>query len=79
MRDERMCSGDFHERDGVHLKMKGYAHMWGKASAAAGLAVAAVETADAATRTGSISAPPKIERVPIPVPRKPFPVTADLR
>ena len=25
MRDDVMCSGVYHERDGVHLKMKGYA------------------------------------------------------
>ena len=37
MRDEAMCSGAFHERDGVHLKMKGYAHMWEKARSADGL------------------------------------------
>ena len=37
MRDDAMCSGAFHEPDGVHLKMKGYVHMWEKASSAAGL------------------------------------------
>ncbi len=31
MRDDAMCSGAFHEPDGVHLKMKGYVHMWEKA------------------------------------------------
>ena len=75
MRDERMCTGDFHERDGVHLKMKGYAHMWERARTASGFAVASVEPADTASRTGSIStsAPRKAERIPLPIPRKPLP------
>ncbi len=75
MRDERMCAGDFHERDGVHLKMKGYAHMWERARTASGFAVASVEPADTASRTGSIStsAPRKAERIPLPIPRKPLP------
>ena len=30
MRDERLCSGVFHEPDGVHLTMKGYRYMWAK-------------------------------------------------
>lgn len=30
MRDERICSGVFHEPDGVHLTMKGYHYMWEK-------------------------------------------------
>jgi hypothetical protein len=74
MRDERMCAGDFHERDGVHLKVKGYVHMWEKARSASGFAVASVEP-DAASRTGSISsaAPRKTERIPLPIPRKPLP------
>jgi hypothetical protein len=28
MRDSRICSGVFHEPDGVHLTMKGYHYMW---------------------------------------------------
>ena len=28
MRDSRICSGAFHEPDGVHLTMKGYRYMW---------------------------------------------------
>jgi len=50
MWDEKICSGVFHDRDGVHMTMKGYAYMWEKASAAAGFTFAtgrpqAVETA----------------------------------
>ena len=50
MRDDAMCSGELHERDGVHLKMKGYAHMWEKASAA-GYAVATADPSQAVVRT----------------------------
>jgi lysophospholipase L1-like esterase len=53
MRDEAMCSGALHERDGVHLKMKGYAHMWERAREASGFAVAAEEAEPEVTRTGS--------------------------
>ncbi len=84
MRDDVMCSGAFHERDGVHLKMKGYAYMWEKARNASGFAVATADSEPEVTRTGSTgertalktaSASPlkKAQRVPIPVPRKPFP------
>jgi hypothetical protein len=55
MRDETMCSGVFHERDGVHLKMKGYAHMWAKAREATGFAVAEGEPAADATPTATTS------------------------
>jgi lysophospholipase L1-like esterase len=34
MRDEQLCSGVFHEPDGVHLTMKGYRYMWAKAKQA---------------------------------------------
>jgi hypothetical protein len=34
MRDEHICSGNFHEPDGVHLTMKGYHYMWDKVRAA---------------------------------------------
>ena len=73
MRDEAMCSGAMHEPDGVHLKMKGYAHMWEKANVAAGFAVASAEPP---ATTGSIGpravAAKKPERVPLPLPRRPL-------
>ena len=57
MRDDVMCSGAFHERDGVHLKMKGYAHMWEKARDGFGLCGRRAETSEPeVTRTGSTSA-----------------------
>jgi len=56
MRDETMCSGTFHERDGVHLKMKGYAHMWEKARSATGYMVANADPSAEAVPTGSTSA-----------------------
>jgi hypothetical protein len=58
MRDDVMCSGAFHERDGVHLKMKGYAYMWEKARSASGFAVATAdsEPEPEVTRTGSTGA-----------------------
>jgi hypothetical protein len=64
MRDAELCSGSLHEPDGVHLKTKGYAHMWQRAAAAAGYAVALAE-------------PPRPERVaiariPLPIPRRPL-------
>jgi hypothetical protein len=34
MRDESICSGVFHEPDGVHLTMRGYRYMWAKAEKA---------------------------------------------
>jgi lysophospholipase L1-like esterase len=76
MRDDVMCSGAFHERDGVHLKMKGYAHMWDKARAAAGFEMAAAVPALEVKRTaisGSSVRPKKVERIPLPVPRRPYP------
>jgi hypothetical protein len=30
MRDPQLCTGSFHEPDGVHLTMKGYRYMWAK-------------------------------------------------
>ncbi len=73
MRDEVMCSGVLHERDGVHLKMKGYAHMWEKAASASGFAVAAAEPAPKVNRTALATTVKKTQRIPLPVPRKPFP------
>ena len=69
MRDQQMCSGAWHEPDGVHLKMKGYAHMWDKARAAAGFALASADPSQDVT--GSIAAraaaPKKVERIPLPL------------
>jgi hypothetical protein len=60
MWDDKICSGVFHEPDGVHLTMKGYAYMWEKARTAAGFALAA---ADAGVRpaeaAGANEAAPK--------------------
>jgi lysophospholipase L1-like esterase len=71
MRDAELCSGAFHEPDGVHLKMKGYAHMWEKARSAAGFALASADAAP--DTTGSIAAraaaPKKTAHVPLPSPR----------
>ena len=45
MRDERICSGVFHEPDGVHLTMKGYRYMWAKTEQAVEWpSLAAIET-----------------------------------
>ena len=78
MRDEQMCSGAFHEPDGVHLKMKGYVHMWEKARTAAGTAVAAAAPAPEATGALGIRAAPakKADRVPLPLPRRPRPAVS---
>jgi len=72
MRDEQLCSGAFHEPDGVHLKTKGYVHMWQKASMAAGFALASAGPSDITGTVGPRSAPTKkAERVPLPPPRRP--------
>jgi len=62
MRDAELCSGGLQEPDGVHLKIKGYVHMWQKAAAAAGYAVAVAEP----------PRPDKVARIPLPIPRRPF-------
>lgn len=36
-RDPTLCLGNLHDVDGVHFKMQGYAYIWEKARAAAGL------------------------------------------
>jgi hypothetical protein len=78
MRDEQMCSGAFHEPDGVHLKMKGYVHMWQKASIAAGFAVASAGPSDITGTVGPRPAPTKkAERVPLPLPRRPVSAMAN--
>ena len=82
MRDEEMCSGVLHERDGVHLKMKGYVHMWEKARNVTGYVVASADpSADSipagststSSRTASHTPTKKLAGIPLPVPRKPFP------
>ena len=79
MCDDEMCSGAFHEPDGVHLKMKGYVHMWEKARSAAGFAVASVDTAPDTTGTAAprATAPKKAARIPLPLPRRPLPGEAN--
>jgi lysophospholipase L1-like esterase len=63
MRDPELCSGALQEPDGVHLKIKGYVHMWEKAAAAAGYALASAPPA----------APVKVAaRIPLPIPRRPL-------
>jgi lysophospholipase L1-like esterase len=64
MRDPELCSGSLQEPDGVHLKTKGYAHMWAKAAAAAGYALAAAEPAPPAKFAAA--------RIPLPIPRRPL-------
>ena len=64
MRDPELCSGSLQEPDGVHLKTKGYVHMWEKAAAAAGYALAAAEPAAPAKFAAA--------HVPLPVPRRPL-------
>jgi hypothetical protein len=54
MRDAELCAGNLHEPDGVHLKTKGYVHMWEKAAAAAGFAVE--------------QAPTRVASIPLPLP-----------
>jgi len=62
MRDAELCSGGMQEPDGVHLKTKGYVHMWQKAAAAAGYPVGAAEP----PRPENVAA-----RIPLPSPRAP--------
>jgi hypothetical protein len=77
MRDDAMCSGEFQDRDGVHLKTKGYAHMWQKARAAIGIELASAEALP--DLTGAVSSQErrakKAERIPLPLPRRPNPRT----
>jgi hypothetical protein len=73
MRDDEMCSGALHEPDGVHLKMRGYTHMWHKAAAVAGIELPPPpppKEKPARTRTAALK---KGERIPLPVPRRPPP------
>jgi hypothetical protein len=79
MRDEAMCSGALHEPDGVHLKTKGYVHMWEKASSAVGFTVASVDGSPDTTgsATPRAAAPKKAARIPLPLPRRPLPGEAN--
>jgi hypothetical protein len=64
MRDARICSGAFHEPDGVHLTMKGYRYIWEKVRTAVGftggttIALSTPKNSDGAPveTTGSIAA-----------------------
>lgn len=51
MRDAGICSGNFHEPDGVHLTAKGYRYMWNVVEKTAGAPATAV--ASAPSRPGS--------------------------
>ena len=64
MRDPELCSGSLQEPDGVHLKTKGYVHMWQKASAAAGYRLAAAEPVVPARLAAA--------HIPLPIPRRPL-------
>jgi hypothetical protein len=69
MRDPELCSGSLQEPDGVHLKAKGYVHMWERAAAAAGYTPAApAATAPAAAPPARLAA----ARIPLPIPRRPL-------
>ena len=72
MRDDQMCSGALHEPDGVHLKTKGYVHMWQKARAATGIEVASADSTSDVTGTlpTRAVAGKKAGRIPLPVPRR---------
>jgi hypothetical protein len=52
MRDERLCSGVFHEPDGVHLTISGYRYMWAKTERAVSWPAMAI---DSAQPTGAAS------------------------
>jgi lysophospholipase L1-like esterase len=67
MRDPELCSGSLQEPDGVHLKTKGYVHMWEKAVAAAGYAPAAAPAPPTRLAAARIPLP-----IPLPIPRRPL-------
>ena len=56
MRDEVLCSGSLHQPDGIHLKTRGYVHMWERAR----LAAALVQTSPAALVQASAAASPEV-------------------
>jgi len=45
MRDSRLCAGNLHEPDGVHLTISGYRYMWEKACSSVGFPVIAARGA----------------------------------
>jgi hypothetical protein len=55
MRDARLCSGAFHEPDGVHLKMSGYRYMWEKARGSVGFSASGPQFASAAGRQANVA------------------------
>jgi hypothetical protein len=57
MRDRAFCTGGLHDRDGVHLKTKGYVYMWDKARQAAASGVPA-----GGDLTGSVAVAQATER-----------------
>jgi lysophospholipase L1-like esterase len=67
MRDPELCSGSLQEPDGVHLKTKGYVHMWEKAVAAAGYAPAVAPAPPTRLAAARIPLP-----IPLPIPRRPL-------
>jgi hypothetical protein len=73
MRDDELCSGALHERDGVHLKMRGYAYMWAKTRLAASDAVAGVApmvpSGGPSEHTSAVNKT-TVEKIPLP-PRRP--------
>ena len=65
MRDPQLCTGAFHEPDGIHLTMKGYRYMWAKVQTAVdgpATVVAAATAQDASEVTGSIA--PRLASAP---------------
>ncbi len=72
MRDAELCSGSLQEPDGVHLKPKGYVHMWEKATAAAGFAGAAEPVAVKPAAEKPAPGPLRITVVPLPISRRPL-------
>jgi len=51
MREPRLCSGSFHEPDGVHLTAKGYRYMWERVRAAVDTTATKVASALAPAET----------------------------
>jgi hypothetical protein len=73
MSDNQSGSCALPEPDGLHLKTKGYVHMWQKARAATGIEVASADLTPEVTGTVPLrTAGKKAERIPLPVPRRPL-------
>jgi hypothetical protein len=81
MRDPELCSGSLQEPDGVHLKPKGYVHMWEKALVAAGYTPSApAAPALASAQPAPLAPAPAVKiaaRIPLPIPRRPL--ASDMR